>query len=39
MHRLRFDIHRQYWKSIVYVTCTVDFQCWQWISKRSHSTT
>jgi len=35
IHRLRFDIHCQYWKSIVYATCTVDFLYWQWISKRS----
>jgi len=30
-----FFVHCQYWKSIVYVTCTVDFQYWQWILKRS----
>jgi len=33
--RLRFDIHCQYWKSTVHVTYTIDFQYWQWISKRS----
>jgi len=33
--RLRFDIHCQYWKSIVYVTCSIDFWYWQWISKRN----
>jgi len=32
---LRSDIHCLYYKSIVYVTCTVDFQYWQWISERS----
>jgi len=32
---LRSD-HCQYCKSIVYVTCTVDFQYWQyWLSERS----
>jgi len=27
--RLRSDIHYQYWKFIVYKTCTIDFQYWQ----------
>jgi len=35
LYRLRFDIHCKYWKSTVYVTYTIDFQYWQWISKRS----
>jgi len=26
---LRFDIHCQYWKSIMHVTYTIDFQYWQ----------
>jgi len=30
------DIHCQYWKSIMHVTCTIDFQYGQWISERSH---
>jgi len=33
--RMRFEIHRQYWKSIAYVTYIVDFQYCQWISERS----
>jgi len=31
-HLLRFDIHYQYWKFIVYVTCIVDFQ---WILEHN----
>jgi len=30
---LRSDIHCQYWKSIVYVMCTIDLQYWQWVSE------
>jgi len=33
---LHFDIHCQYWKSTVHVTYIIDFQYWQWISKRSY---
>jgi len=33
--RLRSDIHCQYWKSTVHVTCTINFQYWQWISERN----
>jgi len=31
----RSDIHCQYWKSIVYVTCIIDFQCWHGIWESS----
>lgn len=33
--RLRFVIHRQYWKSIAYVTLIIDLLYWQWKIERS----
>jgi len=32
---LRSDIYCQYWKSIVHVMYTINFQYWEWISERS----